>query len=280
MLRAGDEEALEAFLVRHADSSMFLRSNWRRGGLEFRGQEFGGDYVARWHDGAITGVACHAWQGMILVQAPGDDGELARAAAAASGRSVRGFSGPAAHVTTARRALGLDAAPADLATTDVLMTLDLEHLAPPPRLIAGEVVCRHPRDADLEQVAMWRGAYHVETLGRDPETVDPVEIRAEVDAWRRDDRLWVLEEAGVLVAMTGFNARLPDSVQVGGVYTPPALRRRGHAQAVVAGSLLDARAGGTRRAILFTSVDNAASQAAYRRIGFEVTGDYSLVLLR
>ncbi len=64
-------------------------------------------------------------------------------------------------------------------------------------------------------------------------------------------RLWVLEEAGRLVSMTGFNAALPDVVQVGGVFTPVERRGRGHGCAVVAGSLLDARAGGVVEGILF-----------------------------
>jgi predicted GNAT family acetyltransferase len=72
------------------------------------------------------------------------------------------------------------------------------------------------------------------------------------------------------------NAVLPDAVQIGGVYTPPELRGRGHARAVVATSLTDARAAGATRAILFTPRPDAA--AAYRAVGFAPVGHYAVVL--
>lgn len=66
-------------------------------------------------------------------------------------------------------------------------------------------------------------------------------------------------------------------VQVGGVYTPPALRSRGYARCAVAGSLLAARAEGAERAILFTN--NPAAVRAYEALGFARIGEYALVLL-
>jgi predicted GNAT family acetyltransferase len=63
------------------------------------------------------------------------------------------------------------------------------------------------------------------------------------------------------------------------VYTPPSLRGRGYARAVVAGSLLAARARGVRQAVLFTGKDNDHAQRAYRALGFTVVGDYGVVLL-
>ena len=88
---------------------------------------------------------------------------------------------------------------------------------------------------------------------------------------------WLLEDAGQLAAYTAFNARLPDIVQVGGVWTPPPLRGRGYARRAVAGSLLEARSGGTGRAILFTSSSQAAR--AYQALGFERTGEYGLLIV-
>ena len=59
----------------------------------------------------------------------------------------------------------------------------------------------------------------------------------------------------------------------------PELRRRGYARAVVASSLLDARAEGTDKAILFTGENNVAAQKAYESLGFRHIGHYRLVLL-
>jgi len=61
------------------------------------------------------------------------------------------------------------------------------------------------------------------------------------------------------------------------VWTPPALRGRGYARCAVAGSLLEARAGGARRAILFTS--SASAARAYEALGFTRAGEYGLLIL-
>lgn len=51
---------------------------------------------------------------------------------------------------------------------------------------------------------------------------------------------------------------------------------RGHARAVVATSLIDARAAGATRAILFTPRPDPV--AAYRAVGFAPVGYYAVVL--
>jgi len=67
-------------------------------------------------------------------------------------------------------------------------------------------------------------------------------------------------------------------VQLGGIYTPPALRGRGFARCAVAASLLAARERGASRAVLFTGNPNAVR--TYEALGFARVGDYSIVLLR
>ena len=79
------------------------------------------------------------------------------------------------------------------------------------------------------------------------------------------------------MAYTAFNARLPDVVQVGGVWTPPDMRGRGYARCAVAASLLQARAEGARRAILFTN--SASGARAYEALGFARTGQFGLLFV-
>ena len=81
------------------------------------------------------------------------------------------------------------------------------------------------------------------------------------------------------MAYQQFNATADDTVQVGGVWTPPALRNRGYGRAVVAGALLTARAEGARRGVLFTAETNVAAQRAYEALGFARSGDWALVFL-
>src|SRR5690606_11892125 len=101
---------------------------------------------------------------------------------------------------------------------------------------------------------------------------------AEIEPLLRQESCFLLERDGDPVAFSAFNARLPDCVQIGGVFTPPALRGRGYARAVVAGSLLHARAAGATRSVLFTGKENAAARRAYHALGYRVVGEYGLVL--
>src|SRR5207237_1389343 len=106
-LQPGDEAALDAFLARHAESSMFLRSNARAAGLVDRGEPLQATYVAAVEGGAIVAVVAHCWNGMVLVQAPARVEAVTREAVRRSGRAVAGLSGPWHQVVDAREALGL-----------------------------------------------------------------------------------------------------------------------------------------------------------------------------
>ncbi|MBN1581559.1 MAG: hypothetical protein JXA89_12720 [Anaerolineae bacterium] len=82
------------------------------------------------------------------------------------------------------------------------------------------------------------------------------------------------------MACRSFNAAILEAVQVGGVWTPPALRGRGYGRCVVAASLLDARADSVEQAILFTGEKNIPAQKAYMALGFRPIGDYRIALLQ
>lgn len=275
ILGAGDEEALEAFLVQHADSSMFLRANVRVSGLVNRGAVYQATHAAAFESGALVAVAAHTWTGNILLQAPVQLPAVVRAAVAESGRTVTGLIGPWGQVVTARDALGLERTPTSLNSREILYALDLVRLVIPDDLTHGRVRCRHPRSDELDLLVDWRIAYDLETLS---DSGDPVACRRTVEHMRAKGCDFLLvTEADEPVAFSAFNAVLPEAVQIGGVWTPVALRRRGFARAVVAGSLLEARGQGARRGVLFTAEGNWPAQRAYEAIGFRPVGDYGLV---
>ena len=276
---AHDEEidAIQAYLASRGDTCMFIRSNLASAGLRWDGDALQGQYVIAWRDDAIVGVAAHYWNGMLLVQADAAIDELARSAVRHSGRRVTGFSGAVEQVRAARAALGLAEAHAQLDDEETLMALALDALVVPPPLARGDVSVRRATPGDRETLVPWRAAALVETKTEPGPAHATTAAEAWFDRGMRGERPWVATRAGEPVAMCAFNARVPDTVQVGAVYTPPALRNRGHARAVVSGALLDARAHGIARAILFTPRPDAV--AAYRAIGFQTIGRFSLVLL-
>lgn len=274
-LGAGDEPALEAFLVRHADFSMFLRSNCRAAGLVYEGKPLQAEYVAAFDGNRIVAVAAHCWNDMLLVQAPVAVAAVSRAAIAQSGRPVAGLSGPADQITAARTALGLDERPAPKSGREELFALYLADLVVPIPLAEGRWTCRHPRADELDRLVDWRVDFSREALRLPDSPTLRVECERDIALIHGRGSDWVLQDGG-LVSYSAFNAQLPDIVQIGGVWTPPALRNRGYGRAVVAGSLLDARASGVRRAVLFAERGDA--KRAYRGLGFRAVGDFGLVL--
>jgi GNAT superfamily N-acetyltransferase len=187
--------------------------------------------------------------------------------------------GPVTQVPVARAALGLEDADTKTDGGEWLYGLDLAHLVVPAALASGDLDCRPPRPEERETLLAWRMQYDIELLGA-ADTPETRQYSAQfLDRQIAEQQAWVaLDRRGTLVSLSGFNAALPDMVQLGGVYTPPAFRGRGYAKAAVAASLVAARARGVTRAVLFTSTASAAR--SYEGIGFRRVGDYYLVLFR
>jgi len=279
LLGPGDEPPLAAFFARHPDTTLFLHSNSASAGLVDRGEPQQGSYVAAFDGGgAIVALACHCWNGNVLLEAPRALAEVVREAVAASGRAVTGLIGVDAQAREARRVLGLTAAETTLDSREDLFVLALAALRVPAPLATGALACREPRAEELPGLVGWRHDYRAETLGERPGAGLRAKSAEEIERMQPLGRQFVLESEGRLVAYAAYNAATPGCVQIGGVWTPPALRGRGYARAVVAGALLHARERGVARSVLFTQTSNAAAQAAYRALGYQRTGDYALIL--
>lgn len=257
---------------------MFLRSNARRAGLEYRGRNYDAVYAGSFDEGQLAGVAAHGWNGILQLQAPSgnDAATLAKASVAASGRKVTGLTGPVDQVRAARTALGLDDVVATLDGDERLYALDLVNLRVPDSLTSGRIICRPPAPAERDTIVAWRLAYDLEVLGAKDTPEHRSRSASVIDGQVAEGRAWIALSDGVPVSLSAFNAVLPDIVQLGGIYTPPELRGRGYAKAAVAASLLVARDSGVTRAVLFTPNPNA--ERTYGAIGFERCGDYALVL--
>ena len=280
VLQAGDEALLETFLLPRIASSMFLLGNMRRAGLVDQGKLYQGTYAAALLDGVIAAVVALYWNGNLIFQASSQQASLIQAVLEAADQPVLGLIGPAQQVQQGKTLLEIPDEIIQLDETEDLFRLDLAELRIPPALSSGELRGRRINAADLDLQAEWRAAYLVEALGEMDTTEMRAQARRAIEGSLESGRTWVLEHYGEPVASSSFNAAVAEAVQVGGVWTPPVLRSRGYARAVVAASLLEARAAGARIAILFTGKDNIPAQKAYLALGFEITGDYRMLLLR
>ena len=266
MIRAveADRPAIEAALGARPERAMFPLANLRAHGMA------GGHDRAMsfWMDArppaALLGLSD---EGMAMPVWP-DGLDAAALAPALAGRALIGCVGPAGAARALMRAAGLGRAPCRLDADEPQFALDLDALIVPP---GGGMLT--PLAADRARAVRWRMAYEA---GTRTGGADPAAAARAVDGWIEAGSHRFLAIDCEPVAMTGFNAALPDIVQVGGVFVPPDLRGRGHARRAVALHLAEARAGGVRRATLFAASE--AAVRAYVAIGFRRIGDYALVL--
>ncbi|WP_236141818.1 GNAT family N-acetyltransferase [Nostoc sp. CMAA1605] len=100
-----------------------------------------------------------------------------------------------------------------------------------------------PRFDELDLLTDWSVAYNVEALGIVATPDLQLTCRQTLEAHQAMATHWLLVAENTPVAYSAFNSCLPDIVQIGGVWTPPALRGKGYAKCVVAGSLLEAKSG-------------------------------------
>ena len=263
-----DRPAVEAFCRAHIERAMFPLSNLARFGWEGSAPYAPRFWLAE-RAGEVTDVLARCTNGATMPLLP--SGNFAAAAACLAGGPVSAVLGPADWARGLIAALPLAGARPTLDRDEPHYALDLARLHLPEG--AGELVplSRVPLDLLTE----WRDLYDREALGAEG---SDGKARAEIEGYIAADSHRALVVDGVPVAMTGFNAWTPDAVQVGGVYTPVPLRRRGHAGRAVALHLAEARARGVRRAILFSA--SAGAARVYERLGFRRIGDWTLYLLR
>lgn len=128
-------------------------------------------------------------------------------------------------------------------------------------------------EADLPLLHGWRADYLAELFSVPPAEA-AVTARKDIAGWLARGSHRLLRREGVPVALSGFNAMLPQAVQVGGVYTPPDLRGQGLARRAVAAHLAEVRKKGVLRAYLFAA--NEAAARAYTAIGFRRSGSMGI----
>lgn len=277
-LAPGDEAAVVPFLEAHADSSMFLRSNLAAAGLADGADAYQGRWVAAFFGEAIVGVVAHFWNGMLAIQAPMATEALAACVEALTPRrDIVGLTGPFEQTMRVREALGLTLRPPRFFEREELFGCDLAAMAAPAP--DGRRV-RPPRLDELALLTDWRVAYHVEAYNAEPSDALIAAAREEITLRHGEAHDFVLvDESDRPLAYCAYNAVLPDRVQIGGVYTPPEQRGRGHARRVVAGSMVEAARRGAHRAVLFTGTANLPARRAYLSLGFSILGDWGLILV-
>jgi predicted GNAT family acetyltransferase len=138
----------------------------------------------------------------------------------------------------------------------------------PPRPVSGSM--RHIAEADHDLLYVWLSDFIHEALGDGaPDTADSI-IEPRLRGGSSGMYIWVDDKP---VSIAGFGKPTPHGIRIGPVYTPPDLRGRGYASALVAQTsqrLLDE---GRQFCFLFTDLANLTSNHVYQQIGYEPVSD-------
>ncbi len=270
-----DEAAnIAGFLRKYLDQAMFPLANLVGHGM---GRE--GRYQMRfWLKGrgsAIEAALGLSAMGVLLPVLPGvATRDLVAFRETLGGETLRGIIGAPHWAEHIAAALQIPPEAVQHIDDEPGFALDLAALAVPgdPSL-----KLRKPDDSDSPRLVLWRATYLGEVMGTPPDRREAV-AKEEIETYLARGSHRLLMRHGEPVAFTGFNATLPEAVQIGGVFTPPELRGRGYARAAVSLHLAEARDAGVLRAVLFAA--NEAAARAYRSIGFRPNGHMRMMLFR
>jgi predicted GNAT family acetyltransferase len=156
-----------------------------------------------------------------------------------------------------------------------LMALDREPAAETLGAGPPDLILREPAPKDTEAVFPLQAAYEREEVLPRGTVFNPRNCRLSLAHILYRERILVAELDSRIVGKINTNAESFTRCQIGGVYVLPEYRDRGIATrmtAVLAAELIAAGRGIS----LFVKKQNPAALAVYRRIGFEVLGDYRI----
>jgi predicted GNAT family acetyltransferase len=140
----------------------------------------------------------------------------------------------------------------------------IQALREPPTYPGAGGTARPVEPTDIALFEAWNVAFVREAT---PHDRPPSRQGLERTIADRRYQFWIVD--GEPVSMAGIVRRTRHAAAIAGVYTPPALRRRGYAGAVTAAVVEAVFAEGRTTACLFSDLRNPASNRCYAKIGFK-----------
>ncbi len=282
LLKSQDTQVLEEYLDPHKAECMFICSNLKAAGIDYKGADFEGEYFGYFdkHDShleRLLGVIVHYWNGNVMMHAEGHDvlEKLILHLKKNISRPAAGILGPNIQAEHVIKKLGLSECSFRINSNKELYEINLEALN--ELNIPSNMKAVSAQDVPKSILIEWMKSYDIEALGAlNDETLEK-QVQEHWNLRLQKNDSWVLLLDETPVALSAFNARFADMVQVGPVWTPPEYRNQGFARLLLAYTLQQEKLKGTKQTILFT--DNSAAIKAYLAIGFKKIGNYRLALL-
>ena len=281
LLNNNDATVLDSYLGRDWASTMFMRANLMRAGVDYTGDAFSGEYLGAFDgSGALVGVMVHYWNGGVMSCVDNDSilQDLIPDFQDMITRPVTSVLGDDRWAQVVIHHLDLTDKSYRANRAETLYYLQLDNLVMPAGFDFSTVVMVSPHDMPKSLLTDWIRDYEREAIGAPDNDAQETHIQNRVQTILKGHNHWILLADGIPVCLSGFNAMLSDVVQVGPVWTPPEHRGRGYARALVALTLKQAQENGVTKTVLFT--DNPSAKKTYEAIGYEKIGSYRLAILR
>jgi predicted GNAT family acetyltransferase len=122
--------------------------------------------------------------------------------------------------------------------------------------------------AETPVLLSWMHEFGVEALHESEPAMDDLRRTVDHRLSAPDAGFLVWEAGGDPVSVAGWGGPTPNGIRIGPVYTPPDLRGRGYATALVADLSAMLLEQGKRFCFLYTDLANETSNAIYERIGY------------
>lgn len=274
-------DELSSYLNHYQETTMFIRNNLYHSGITYQDAPFHGEYYGSFTNNQLNGILTHYWNGNVMMQAENftalsalvEEFKLKRT------RPIAGILGEDSQANFVIDKLDLQSSLFAINYQEKLFLLNLEKMIIPQAIHSYSCTLKTVQDCEMDVIKEWLIAYHIEALGDEANNPKLEEsIINEIQDKQLSQNRWVLFVNNAPVSLCGFNAHLPDIVQLGPVYTPLSLRNKGFARIAVYLCLTQAAMKKVKRAILFTN-DNSAIRA-YKALGFQEIGKYRLALLK
>jgi uncharacterized protein len=236
------------------------------GGMERHGPPPGAALVAATTDGRVvaTGVWSPSWN--VVLSEVDDDRAIPALVEVLAGEPLPGVHAPSEHAEAFARAwttrncgsyaLGMRQRSYALETVEA------------PANVPGTL--RQAGPADRDRLHTWLTAFDTEAMDGEAGARISGMVEELVGSEHRVGYIW---EDGEPVSMCQATGATPHGIRIGAVYTPPEVRRRGYASALVAAASQAELDRGRRWCFLFTDLANTTSNRIYQAIGYRPVRD-------
>ena len=227
-----------------------------------------GALVAALTDGRVVATAIWTPPWNVILSEVDDEQAIAAMADSLAGDDLSGVDGPAEHAEAFARAWSARTGRTYLPGMRQ-RSYALESVTAPDG-VPGSL--RRAQVPDRDLMVDWIRAFDIEAMGSEADWRD---TRAFVDDMfsesTRTGYIWDVD--GNPVSMCQSTGATPHGIRIGAVYTPPELRRRGYASALVAAVSQAELDRGRRWCFLFTDLANPTSNRIYQAIGYRPIRD-------